>query len=62
MHRPPESDLLEAVDEAECIAIVEGLTDPTETTERCVQHIMRRFPDMDASAAHGIYRRLRVTD
>jgi hypothetical protein len=62
MQRPPESDLLEAVGEAECFAIVEGLTEPTEITERCVQHIMQRFPDLDASAALGIYRRLRVRD
>jgi hypothetical protein len=60
MRRPPEADLQEAVDEAECAAIAEGLKEPTAITEYCVQHIMRRIPDLDASAALAIYRRLRV--
>ncbi len=51
--------LRKAVHEAVVYAEADGRTDAIATTEYCVQFLLRRFPELDASAALNAYRRLR---
>ena len=59
MSQPQEYTLRNAVYEAVVNAEAAGRTDATATTEYCIQFLLRRFPELSASAALNAYRRLR---
>lgn len=54
-----EYTLRNAVYKAIINAEADGQTEAIATTEYCVQFLLRRFPELKASAALSAYRRLR---